>query len=471
VVLAVTSSIPVTRRTKIVCTLGPAVDSRAKIKALFDAGMNVARINCSHGDWETRRQWIKWIQELQPKLAPIGILADLQGPKLRIGDVPGGRTHVKEGATFTFARKGTRYATIPDPKLWKAIKVGDRLLLGDGEVELKVQHKRANAIECRAVCSGNIRTRQGLTIVGKSFDVPPLTEKDKKDLKEAIRAGVDFVALSYVRSAKDIALLRRAMGHSGAKAVAKIETRDALEDIERIVSVADVVMVARGDLGLQMSLDEVPIAQKRIIAVCNAGAKPVITATQMLESMLHAPRPTRAEASDVANAILDGTDAVMLSGETAMGEYPIQAVKVMAAIAQKTDPLIAGTANGPSLLHDIETDSVALAAVDIATVLGTRAILTSSTSGMTPRLVSRYRPDAAVYCVAWNPQTQRQLSVVWGVQAATAKLPKGTDAAVRATIDTFRRLKRVKKGEKVVVTAGVPAGVPGNTNMILVLDV
>ncbi len=465
-----------TRRTKIVCTLGPAVDSKAKIKALIKAGMNVARINCSHGDWQTRRKWIKWINELQPKVSPIGILVDLQGPKFRIGTVEGGSMKLKQGKKLTIAHTGDADITVPDPTVWNAIKVGDRLLLGDGEVELAVVKKKGRSFVCRANCGGTVRSRQGLTLVGKSFTVPPLTKKDMADLKEALDVGADFIALSYVRSAGDIEKLRRLIDKrdKSVKTVAKVETKEALSDIDKIVKAADVVMVARGDLGLQMAFDEVPVAQKRIIAACNAAATPVITATQMLESMIHAPRPTRAEASDVANAILDGTDAVMLSGETAMGEYPIASVRTMAGIAVKTEPLIDQRfvrAEDKTSQQDTETDSVALAAVSIATTMRTGAILTSSTSGMTPRLVSRYRPQAEILCVAWAEKTQRQLSVVWGVEAALAKLPKGTDAAVAATVKTFLRLKRIKKKEKVVVTAGVPAGVPGNTNMILVLNV
>jgi pyruvate kinase len=343
-------------------------------------------------------------------------------------------------------------------------------------LELHVTEKLGSAFVCRSKNAGVVRSNQGFTVIGKSFDVPAMTDKDKKDLDEAVAIGADFVALSYVRSAADIENLRKMLGKKDAaiKTVAKIETREALRNIEEIVHTADVVMVARGDLGLQMAFDEVPVAQKSIIAACNAAATPVVTATQMLESMVVSPRPTRAEASDVANAVLDGTDAVMLSGETAVGSYPVEAVATMASIAHKTETLVEGRRafrKKRTVPQDVETDSVALAAVGIANTLRTRSILTSSTSGMTPRLVSRYRPGAQILCVCWSQKTQRQLSVVWGVEAAYAKLPKGTDAAVDATIKTFADLKRVKAKEKVVVTAGVPAGVPGNTNMILVRDV
>ena len=464
------------RRTKIVATLGPAVDSKAKLKALILAGMNVARFNCSHGDWETRRRWARWIKELQPKLNPVGILVDLQGPKVRIGEVEGGEIVLKPGTPITLANKKPAHVLVPDPKVFGALRVGDDVLIGDGGVELHVTEKLGSAFVCRSKNAGVVRSNQGFTVIGKSFDVPAMTDKDKKDLDEAVAIGADFVALSYVRSAADIENLRKMLGKKDAaiKTVAKIETREALRNIEEIVHTADVVMVARGDLGLQMAFDEVPVAQKSIIAACNAAATPVVTATQMLESMVVSPRPTRAEASDVANAVLDGTDAVMLSGETAVGSYPVEAVATMASIAHKTETLVEGRRafrKKRTVPQDVETDSVALAAVGIANTLRTRSILTSSTSGMTPRLVSRYRPGAQILCVCWSQKTQRQLSVVWGVEAAYAKLPKGTDAAVEATIKTFADLKRVKAKEKVVVTAGVPAGVPGNTNMILVRDV
>jgi pyruvate kinase len=463
-------------RTKIVCTLGPAVDSKAKLKALIAAGMNVARINCSHGDWETREAWVKWIHSLQPKLSPVGILFDLQGPKIRIGKVEGGELKVRQGATVLVANRAPADVTVPDQGAWEAINQGDTLIIGDGGVALTAVERKGGAVLCSANNAGTIKSHQGLTLLGKSFDVPPLTDKDKKDLAKALELGADFVALSYVRNAEEILELKKLMAKKdkSVKAVAKIETREALKNVEGIVRAADVVMVARGDLGLQLALEDVPVAQKRIIAACNAAATPVVTATQMLESMLHAPRPTRAEASDVANAILDGTDAVMLSGETAVGDYPVEAVQTMAAIARRAEPLLDGrqrARKASTAMQDAETDSVALAAVGIASTLHIKAILTSSTSGMTPRLVSRYRPAARILCLSWDERTQRQLSVVWGVEAAFAKLPKGTDAAVAATVRAFARLKRVQTGEKVVVTAGVPAGVPGNTNMVLVLDV
>ena len=464
------------RRTKIVCTLGPAVDSKAEIKQLMAAGMNVVRFNCSHGDWDTRKKWREWIRESQPALAPGGVLVDLQGPKFRIGPVPEGKMTLSAGQELTVAQQGECTITVADDTIWSAMQPGDRLLLGDGDIEIKLGDKNKDIFECRAVTGGLVRSRQGVTLVGKSFDVPALTDKDKQDVYEAVKLDTDFIALSYVRRAADMRELRKLVDEydPSVRLVAKIETREALEDLDEILEVSDVVMVARGDLGLQMDIEDVPVAQKQIISKCNAVGTPVITATQMLESMLHSPRPTRAEASDVANAILDGTDAVMLSGETAVGEYPLEALKTMGRIAQKIECLVDHEGRmrpGRRASFDVETDSVAHAAVELADSVKATAVLTSTTSGTTPRLVSRYRPGVPILCACWTWRTQRQLSVVWGVEAVQVELPTTTDEAIERTVEAFLNLKRLKKKDKVVVTAGVPAGVPGNTNMLLVIDV
>ena len=465
------------RRTKIVCTLGPSVATESQIVKLIEAGMNVARFNCSHGDWDRRRQYISWIQAHQPEVAPIGIIADLQGPKFRIGAVPDGRMELAVDSELTVGRTSDCTITIEDDEIWKAMQPGDRLLLGDGDVELRLGDEREGVFRCEVVAGGLVRSRQGVTLVGKVFDVPALTEKDKEDVRLAVEAGVDYIALSYVRRAADIRELRRLIDKydESVRIVAKIETRAALDEIDEIIKVSDVVMVARGDLGLQMDLEDVPMAQKKIIAKCNASAIPVITATQMLESMMRTARPTRAEASDVANAILDGTDALMLSGETATGDYPFEAVKTMARIACKTETMVDSRAHlnreKSKEIMDTETDSVARAAVEIAEQVGAKAILTSSTSGTTPRLVSRYRPSVPILCACWKERRQRQLSVVWGVVAALVDLPKSTDEAIDLAVRAFVNLHKLKVGDKVVVTTGVPAGQPGNTNLLLVLDV
>jgi pyruvate kinase len=464
----------VKRRTKIVCTLGPAVDSRERIHALIEAGMNVARLNCSHGDWETRRRWIAWIRELSPEVAPIAVLVDLQGPKFRVGDLPGDGLELVTGEIVRIGIGDCVVIPIDQPEILRAMAPNGRLLLGDGEIELRIlTAKSPTSFDAKVVVGGTLLSRKGLTLVGKAFDVPALTPKDLIDAEEAVKAGADIVALSYVKSAADVRELRRLLDRLGSNAAicAKIEMRQGIKDLENILQVVDVVMVARGDMGLQMDIEDVPLMQKRIIAECTSAGRPVITATQMLESMMHNPRPTRAEATDVANAILDGTDAVMLSGETASGSYPIETVKTMARIAEKAEPYY-DPARIEREFHSrreclTHTDAIAHAACDIAHLLKPRAILCASTSGQTPRLVSKFRPRVPILCASPLESTLRQMAVVWGVEAAHIPAPATTDETIRDAIDVFFRQKRLKLSDVVVVTAGVPPGIPGNTNMIL----
>lgn len=461
------------RRTKIVCTLGPAVDSEEKIVALIEAGMNVARLNCSHGDWATREKWIGWIRKHSPRLGPVGILADLQGPKFRLGMIPEDRMEVHPGDTFLVGP--TAGVPITQTEILNEMAVGNRLLLGDGDVELKLVAQVGDDFQVRAISGGVIRSRQGVTLVGKVFRTSCLTPKDLGDAREAVRLGVDFLALSYVHDPSDMVALRDLIGEEGAdiKLCAKIETRDAVKNIDDIFKVADLAMVARGDMGLQMDIEDVPLAQKRIIRAAHKAGKPVITATQMLESMTVAPRPTRAEATDVANAILDGTDAVMLSGETANGSYPIEAVEYMARIARKAETAFDHAQwlkQFDGRIHE-DTIAVAFACAQLAALLDPDAILTTTTSGQTARLVSRFRPDTPILCATWNEKTYRQLSVCWGVEGLFMPIPSSTDRQISDAIDLFVQAKCLKLGDNVVVTAGVPAGTPGNTNLIMIRKV
>lgn len=461
------------RHTKIVCTLGPAVNSLAQIKLLVKEGMSMARLNCSHGDWDSKREMIEWVQTATNGSDPVAILADLQGPKFRLGVIENDKIAVTSGQILSFGADG---ATLPVPSktLLAEMRVGDRVLLGDGYVELKLVEEAEGIFQAKVLSNGDIKTKQGITVAGRSFSGPAITTKDLQDIQEAIAAGVDYIALSYVRTAADMRELRAIVDKMdpGVKLVAKIETREALKDIENIVKLSDAIMVARGDLGLQMEIEDVPAAQKRIIHKSNLAGKPVITATQMLESMITNIRPTRAEASDVANAILDGTDAVMLSGETASGAYPIESVRIMAKIAEKTEPLYT---LDPEIAEDAfrhsSTDIVANAAVDIADALKTKAILTLSTSGLTPRMVAKYRPKNPIICACWNPRVQRQLAICRGVQTITVNAPATTDDAIRSAVNSALRSKLLKVGQQIVVTAGVPVGQPGNTNLISVLTV
>jgi len=460
------------RRTKIVCTLGPAVDSKEGIKKLIDAGMNVARLNCSHGDWETRRRWVQWIRELSTDIAPIAILADLQGPKFRIGELPGGMITVTAGHVITV---GPREASIPitQKEILQELKPGGKLLLGDGNVELKLGKSTGENFKATAMSGGVVRSRQGVTLVGRVFATDPITPKDRADIKEAAACGVDFIALSYVHTADDIKKLRRMVDKydSSILLCAKIETRAAVNNIDEIAQAVDVVMVARGDMGLQMPIEDVPMAQKRIIEHSTRIGKPVITATQMLESMISNPRPTRAETTDVANAILDGTDAVMLSGETASGQYPDECVRTMVRIAERTEPHFDRT----RIEHDFHeralnsishTEAVAHAVVDLSKVIRSCAIVTTTTSGQTARLVSKFRPRSPHLCATWSKRVQCQMAVVWGVEAALIPEPKSTDQAIDKAVNIFEKCKRLSKGDLAILTAGVPVGT-GKTNLIL----
>lgn len=465
------------RRTKIVATMGPAVATQESIAALKDAGMNVARLNCSHGDWEQKRDFVRWIRELHDGFSPIAVLADLQGPKFRIGDVAGGVLNLVAGASVTMGHGPGAMLPMKDDAIFAAMAKNDRVLFGDGEVEVKLGVGDKGVFEAKVVTGGKVKSRQGITLVGKSFDVPCMTEKDLEDVKEAVRYGVDFIALSYVKDGDDMRRLRDVVSNldPSVKLVAKVETKEALRDLDDVIDASDSVMVARGDLGLQMDLEDVPLAQKRIIRRSHLAGKPVITATQMLESMLVNARPTRAEVSDIANSILDGTDAVMLSGETASGAYPVEAVRTMARVAEKTDGIVKSELfsdeDSERPKRDDATDAIALAAVSVANTLRVKAILTMSESGFTPRMVAKYRPKAPVYCASWNARTQAQNALVWGVQSMPMPPTTNTDEAVAQLIDVFRRKKLVKSGDRVVVTAGVPPGTPGTTNMVMVKTV
>jgi pyruvate kinase len=457
------------RRTKIVVTLGPAVDSKEKIQALIEAGMNVARLNCSHGDWEAKRRWIDWIRELSPKSGPVAILADLQGPKFRVGELPTSGLDLIAGQHVTIGIGAQ--LPINQQEILDEMDAGERLLLGDGEIEIIIESKEGEWYRGQVVTGGNLKSRKGVTLVGQTFKVPALTNKDIEDVHAAIEAKVDYVALSYVKHAKDIELLKWELNKLDAKVkiCAKIETPEAIHDLENILGEVDIVMVARGDMGLQMDIEDVPRLQKRIIERCSNWGIPVITATQMLESMMTNPRPTRAEVSDVFNAILDGTDAVMLSGETAAGQYPIECVRVMSRISVEAEYELGESIYLRQSKNEPEehTEAIALAVATLERQLAPAAVLTTTTSGQTPRLVSKFRPKAQILCASWNPQSVAYMAVVWGVEAIHTNKPTTSDDMLQEVMDRFQELGRLKPNDLVIMTAGVPAGSPGNTNMIL----
>jgi pyruvate kinase len=463
------------RKTKIVCTLGPAVDSEAQIRALIDAGMNIARINCSHGDPETRAKWVGWIRQFAAeKNVYVAVLFDLQGPKFRLGKIAGESMEVEAGDVV---RVGAKRGELPidRPEILGALTLGKKALIGDGDVTFRVSSVDDGVV---LVCltSGEIRSRQGITVAGVSFDSPPLLTKDLEDLRAGAELGIDYVAVSYVRNAADVeqAVAKARKLDRQLKVIAKVEMREAVQDIEAIISVADGVMVARGDMGLQMAIEDVPLVQKRIIGLCRGAGKPVITATQMMESMVENPRPTRAEATDVANAIFDGTDAIMLSGETAYGRHPILAVEYMDRIAQKTEK---STAYQRSIMEpkgekvSEATEAVARAAVDIAGNIKVKAIMCFSSSGFTARMVAKYRPRTPILCATPVLQTARQSALFWGVKPLVTPPFGATEEMIDGGFRAAVEEGEVKVGDMVVVTAGLPVGKPGTTNFVTLLKV
>lgn len=463
------------RKTKIVCTIGPAVDSYEKILALVRAGMNIARINCSHGDWETRSKWIRWVRQAgEEEAVHIGVLADLSGPKFRLGELKD-LLKVSTGDTVSVGQ-GAGQIPIPQPQILERLSPGRTLLIADGEVSFKVKAVKGDAIELRCMSGGIVKTRQGVTLVGETFDAPALGKKDIEDLKEAAKLGAEFIALSYVKTAKDMVKAGEIAERADRtlQLIGKIETKSAVQDIANIIRESDGIMVARGDLGLQMPIEEVPLIQKKIVGLCHAAGKPVITATQMMESMIENPRPTRAEVTDVANAIMDGTDAIMLSGETASGAHPIETVAYMDRIAVKTEKSAAfakaiAVMKRPKVTES--TESVASAACRIAEDLNAKAIISFSTSGFTARMVAKFRPSVPILCGTYRVRTARQISLLWGVKPLLTAEFFDTEEMIARGFTAAIDSGMLKRGDLVVITAGIPVGRPGTTNLVTLMQV
>ncbi len=465
-------------RTKIVATIGPASESEDVLRAMLMAGMNVARINMSHGEHDEHRRRIERLRQIAADLKRhIAILADLQGPKLRIGSIAGGEAILSEGQPFTLTTSdiegSAERVTAPYPALAHDARPGDRILLGDGNVELRVVATTHDSVATRVVHGGPVRSHQGVNLLGVTASLQSLTERDRRDLAYILGVGVDYVALSFVRHPRDIQELRYAMLQAGHRLpiVAKIEKVEALENIDAIIAAADAIMVARGDLGIEMELERVPVAQKMIIRKARLAAKPVITATQMLESMTHNPRPTRAEASDVANAILDGTDAVMLSGETAIGAFPVACVETMTDIAEATEKTIdfegnihAVTRVGASSI----TDAISQATVEVAWELHARAIFAATATGATAQAVARWRPETPIIGTTFDPAIACRLALVWGVLPLVVPAAQSQEELIRSAIVGGRAAGRIHAGDLVVMTGGLPVGVPGQTNSLRV---
>ncbi|NLF01033.1 MAG: pyruvate kinase [Anaerolineales bacterium] len=464
-------------RTKIVCTLGPASGDAEVVRGLVRAGMSVARINFSHGDHATHQQAMQTVRRVAAEERRlVAIMADLQGPKLRVGRIPGGSVELLEGETVTLALEldgGQRgVIPVPHPELLGDLDAGERVLLDDGGLELEVLEEGRGRVLCRVIIGGLLSSHKGINVPTTNLHFSAVTDKDREDVQFALAHDVDFFAASFVRSAADIQELRRLIRDAGAHVaiVAKIEKREALVRFDEILDAANGVMVARGDLGVETPPEQVPFHQKHIIQLCNRVGKPVITATQMLQSMIESPRPTRAEASDVANAILDGTDAVMLSGETAVGQYPVRAAQTMAAICANAEAHLACHPVPPSPVSspDAVTGAISYAAVRIAEEVGAKAIVTATMSGTTARMVARHRPPVPIIAVTPNEVTLDRLALVWGVIPMKVAGFSTTDEMVHVMIRAAREAGLAAPGERVVLTAGIPFGVDRGTNMLKV---
>lgn len=467
------------------------------IEKLIKAGMNVARLNFSHGSYEEHLAKIELIRAISAKLGmTVGILQDLSGPKIRIGRIEDSPVKLEVGQEFLFTTRevagDSTQVTLPFPKLPSQVKRGQMIYVDDAKLEFKVISTSQTEIMTRVVIGGELSSNKGFTVPGANYDVPGVTEKDRADLRWGLEHGVDWAASSFVRSPEDIVPLRKVMREAGRRVpvIAKIERPEAVKNIHGIIEAYDGVMVARGDLGIELPIDEVPVIQKNIIRHCNRAGKPVITATQMLDSMMTNPRPTRAEVSDVANAIIDGTDATMLSGETAAGQFPLESVQMMDRIARRTEksldyramferqchaspvaahttsPLTKGGLRGVAV-----TEAIGEAAVNLASDLKVPAIITCTFGGTTARLVSKFRPEARIIAAASNDETARRLTLSWGVHPIFVEMAKDTDGLIRNAVEAACDYKLIKRGDTVLMIAGVPVGIAGSTSLIRVLKV
>ena len=467
------------RRTKIVCTLGPATWSPERVAALIEAGMDVARINFSHGTQERHAETIRNVREASRAAGrPVAILGDLQGPKIRVGVLPEA-VELAPGDAITFAPEGEhRGRELPTtyPELAGDVDVGDVVLLADGLMELIVEDVAPPRVTMRVIHGGTLTSNKGINLPGVRVSAPSLTEKDLRDLEFALEQGVDYVALSFVRTAEDVLDLVSRIPEGGPLIVVKVEKGHALENLEAILAASAAAMVARGDLGVELPFEQVPLAQKRMIQMANLSSRPVITATQMLESMIENPRPTRAEASDVANAIIDGTDALMLSAETATGKFPVQAVQSMVRISQEIedshvmdagphyDLPISASSDG----HTPTERAVAGATVEAVRRLRAPVIVTFTSSGSTARVVSSFRPPVPILAITDTERTYNQLALVWGTIPVLCSAESNFEEMMNYARSEVVSRGLGKPGDRMVVTAGYPIHVPGTTNLLQV---
>ncbi len=466
-------------KTKIICTIGPASRDPEVLARLMEAGMNVCRLNFSHGTHDEHAELIRDIREVSRQMdLPVAILQDLAGPKIRTGDMAAGEIELKEGATFVLTNRdvpGDEHEVgLTYPDLPRSVRAGDAILLADGAMELEVESASATDIKCRVVSGGMLGSHKGINLPGRTLNAPILGTKDRADLEFGLEHGVDFVALSFVRTAHDLETTKQVIRAAGKDTplIAKIEKFEALENIDEIIAAADGIMVARGDLGVEIPLEQVPRAQKLIIARTNAAAKPVITATQMLKSMVENPRPTRAEVTDVANAIYDGTDAIMLSEETAMGAHPVGAVRVMARVAADTEQQLdyEGWTERFAGAHRLSFgDAVAHGAVKMAEDIEAAAILTCTRSGNTTLRVARHRPRQVVLSLTPEHETALRMALTFGAVPVEIDLAQSVEELEKVALGKALQGGFVSPGDPVVLTAGVPFDRKMPTNMIKVI--
>lgn len=469
------------RKTKIICTIGPACQSEEKLKGLMSAGMNVARFNFSHGTHEEQKKKFESVIKASSELQlPVATMLDTKGPEIRLRDIENGRTQLETGQTFILTTEeilGTaQRVSITYKNLVQDIREGTTILIDDGLIEMVAEKIEGTEIICKVINGGPISNHKGVNVPNAVLSMPYISEVDRSDILFGIEMGFDFIACSFARTKEDILQVRSILDehNSKMKIIAKIENMQGIENLEEILSVSDGIMVARGDMGVEIPMEEVPVLQKRMIHMAEKQGKYVITATQMLESMIKNPRPTRAEVTDIANAIYDGTTAIMLSGESAAGLYPVEAVKTMARIAERAEQDIdyKGRLRKQELPECVDTTTgISYATCSTAMELKAAAIITVTMSGFTAAMVSRYKPDCPVIGCSVNPQVCRQLNLNWGVAPLLMKEEETEEALFKEAIRVCKDAGYVKTGDRVVLTAGVPLGISGTTNMIRVIDV
>ncbi len=469
------------RKTKIICTIGPSSQSEEKLKELMLAGMNVARFNFSHGSHEEQKKKLANVLKVSNELQlPIATLLDTKGPEIRLRDIEGGRTELVAGQKFVLTTEeilGTNErVSITYKNLVNDIHVGTHILIDDGLIEMQVEEIAGTEIVCKVMNGGPISNHKGVNVPGAVLSMPYISEVDRSDIIFGIEMGFDFIACSFARTKEDILQVREILDahKSPMKIIAKIENMQGIDNLEEILTVSDGIMVARGDMGVEIPMEDVPVLQKRMIKMAEKQGKHVITATQMLESMIKNPRPTRAEATDIANAIYDGTTAIMLSGESAAGLYPVEAVKTMARIAERAEKDIDYKKRLKERVVPEDADTttaISNAACSLAMQLKAKAIISVTMSGFTTEMVSRYKPDCPVLGCSVNPRVCRQLNLNWGITPILMMKEETEEELFKEAIRVCKEADYIEAGDKVILIAGVPLGVSGTTNMIRVIDV